>query len=652
MNILNKSIKTEEKILENQESRENTNINLTFSQIDINSLKIEGLKIGEILMQKGFISEEQLKYGLELQREKGGRIGRILLSLGYITRLDFFEAIALQLEKPFVSYDIEELIKQIDLKLLKEINHEDVIKYQAIPYKFYKDKLIILSAYPENEESLTFFKKKFNINKIEEWVITDLDIDNIVKKLFKNSLANLTVMGLFNRNPEESAFKRLTKPQVIVIIFSLLLIVSAFYVNSLYATIIVFSLIQIFYISSILFKLIISIVGVKNKFQYKKSKIILDLDIKDYPVYTVLIPLFREPEIIVKNLISSIKNIDYPQNKLDIILLFEEHDDETLEIAKSYNMPASWRFFVVPNGTPITKPKACNYGLYFSRGEYLVIYDAEDRPEPDQLKKALAAFRNSPDDYSCFQAYLNYYNSDENFLTKMFTLEYTYWFDYLLNGLQALKLPIPLGGTSNHFKTKDLKNISGWDPFNVTEDADLGVRFFAEGKRVGVINSTTYEEANCKFNNWIRQRSRWIKGYIQTAFVYNRHPIKMVKKLGLKNWLSFQMLITGTPVTFLINPILWITSIIWLTGNDISLTLPIVNLIGTITFIAGNLILILLNFMAVFSRKYYKLIPYTLLNPLYWVLHSIAAYKALWQFIFKPFYWEKTIHGLSSLNKD
>lgn len=218
----------------------------------------------------------------------------------------------------------------------------------------------------------------------------------------------------------------------------------------------------------------------------------------------------------VKNLINSIKNIDYPQNKLDVIVLFEDYDEKTLEIAKSLSPLESWRFFIVPNGTPITKPKACNYGLYFSRGKYLVIYDAEDMPETYQLKKALAAFNDSPGEYSCFKASLNYYNKNENFLTKMFTLEYTYWFDYLLNGLHLLRMPIPLGETSNHFKAEELKKISEWDPFNVTEDADLGIRFSAEKKRVGVIESTTFEEANCRLVNWRKQHSRWIKGYIQT----------------------------------------------------------------------------------------------------------------------------------------
>ncbi|MBU4294126.1 MAG: glycosyl transferase [Actinobacteria bacterium] len=159
-----------------------------------------------------------------------------------------------------------------------------------------------------------------------------------------------------------------------------------------------------------------------------------------------------------------------------------------------------------------------------------------------------------------------------------------------------------------------------------------------------------YEEATCNIGNWIRQRSRWVKGYMQTSIVYNRHPIKMIKKIGFKNWLSFQLLVTGTPLTFLINPIMWAVFLIWIiTGTHFlnGLLPDFVEIAGATSFIAGNLILILINFAAAFSRKYYRLIPFAFLNPLYWVLHSIAAYKALWQLMFKPFYWEKTTHGIS-----
>ncbi len=608
-------------------------------------------RIGDILVNKGYISREDLYKALVIQKKDGGRLGWILLSNGFISRLQFYKALSEKFKLPFVSKDIEIYIEKLDTFLLQRIEAEEVIKFQTLPLYITKNKLVVLTSYPKNKKTIEYFKNKFNVQNIDERVITDQDLTNLVQKIFKRNLHTKAIFGLHIREPEESAFVRMKKTQIIFFAAALLLLAAGMWFYTDQILIGLFALIQAFYLMSILYKFVISITGIKNRFTAsKKYQIIKNKETKEYPVYTVLVPLFREPETVLINIITAIKNLDYPKNKLDVIFLFEDHDYKTINIAKSLKPFSNWRFFYVPNGTPITKPKACNYGLYFARGKYLVIYDAEDIPEPDQLKKALIAFQNSSDEYGCFQAYLNYYNRNENFLTRMFTLEYSYWFDYMLSGLYKFKMPIPLGGTSNHFKVDILKKISGWDPFNVTEDADLGVRMAAEKKRVGVIDSTTYEEANKSFGNWIRQRSRWIKGYMQTALVYNRHPVKFIKTLGFWKWFSFQMLIVGTPFTFLVNPIMWLTFLFWILAHNFIIfpVIPaLIILVGTISLIAGNLAMIFLNAAAAFSRKYYNLIPYSLLNPVYWIFHSIAAYKALFQLVFKPFYWEKTNHGIT-----
>lgn len=629
--------------------------NLLKKQIyeDEPSIKWEN-RIGDILVDEGYVSREDLYKALSIQKRQGGKLGWILLSNGFITRLQFYKVLAEKLELPFVSSDIEKYFYWLDTSLLQKIEPEEVIEFQALPLYIKNNKLILLTSYPKNIKTLEHFKHKFDVQEIEERIITDQDISNLVRKLFKRSLHSKAIFGLHNREPEESAFIRMTKPQIIFFCAILLCITLGlwFYTNQILIGL--FAFVQVFYLLAILYKFIISMAGIRNRFTAGKNyEIEKSQEIKEYPVYTVLVPLFKEPEKVLKNIINAINNLDYPKNKLDVIFLFEGNDYQTINMAKSLKPVSSWRFFYVPNGTPITKPKACNYGLYFARGKYLVIYDAEDIPEPDQLKKALIAFQNSSGKYGCFQAYLNYYNRNENFLTKMFTLEYSYWFDYMLSGLYKFKLPIPLGGTSNHFRVDILKKISGWDPFNVTEDADLGIRMAAENKKVGVIHSTTYEEANKSLGNWIRQRSRWIKGYMQTSLVYNRHPIKLIKTLGFWKWVSFQMLITGTPFTFLVNPIMWITFLFWVIAHTF-VVFPVIPgpviLMGTISFIAGNLIMIFLNMSAAFSRRYYNLIPYSLLNPIYWIFHSVAAYKALFQLIFKPFYWEKTNHGITKFD--
>jgi glycosyltransferase XagB len=290
-------------------------------------------------------------------------------------------------------------------------------------------------------------------------------------------------------------------------------------------------------------------------------------------------------------------------------------------------------------------------GLFFARGDFLVIYDAEDKPDPDQLKKAIVAFSRSDERLVCVQAALNYWNIGENVLTRMFTLEYSFWFDYMLPGLEKLRLPIPLGGTSNHFRTDGLRKLGGWDPYNVTEDADLGIRASALGYTVCAVNSTTYEEANRATGNWIRQRSRWIKGYMQTVVVHSRHPIALLKVAGAKETLGFMLLIAGTPIMFLlVLPLyaVFIASLVIPSHLYSELFPGWVLWLSLLNLILGNALMIYVCMMGAFKRGRYELVGWALLNPLYWILHSIASYKALWQLITRPHYWEKTTHGISS----
>jgi len=373
---------------------------------------------------------------------------------------------------------------------------------------------------------------------------------------------------------------------------------------------------------------------------------------EELPIYTILLPVYKEDKLI-KKLIWNLQSIDYPRDKLDIKLVIEEDDDKTLNAVRNLDFPAIFEVIVVPFHMPKTKPKACNYGLHFARGKFLTIYDAEDIPDTDQLKKVVALFNKLPENYICIQSALNYFNRNENFLTRMFTLEYSYWFDYMLPGLDTLDIPIPLGGTSNHFKLEYLVELGAWDPFNVTEDADLGVRAYAKGYKVAIVNSTTYEEANNEPFNWIRQRSRWIKGYMQTYLVHMRNPVALWRKLGWKGFLGFSFFIGATPLTFLVYPLLLAIFIAYVTFDlttirtlfpDWVLFMSIFNLM------VGNILMIYVNMMAVFKRRFYELILFAIANPIYWLMHSMAAYMGLYELIVKPFYWQKTTHGISKVN--
>ena len=252
----------------------------------------------------------------------------------------------------------------------------------------------------------------------------------------------------------------------------------------------------------------------------------------DLPVYTVLVPLYHE-EAVASKILKRLGALDYPKDKLDVKLLLEADDDETRSALAREVIPEWCSVVTVPDGSPRTKPRACNYGLEAAKGEFLVIYDAEDAPESDQLRKALAVFRQDrTGKLICVQAKLNFYNAKQNLLTRLFTIEYSTNFDMQLPGLVKYDLPLPLGGTSNHFRVKELRELAGWDPFNVTEDCDLGIRIYEHGYRTAVVESTTWEEANPHLGNWIRQRSRWVKGFLQSHLVHYRNPFGTIRRLG------------------------------------------------------------------------------------------------------------------------
>jgi cellulose synthase/poly-beta-1,6-N-acetylglucosamine synthase-like glycosyltransferase len=232
------------------------------------------------------------------------------------------------------------------------------------------------------------------------------------------------------------------------------------------------------------------------------------------PVYTVLVPLYREAGV-VGDLLASLRALDYPAERLEVMLIVEATDGETRAVLACTQLDAHMQVLVVPEGAPRTKPRATQYALQFARGEYVVVYDAEDAPEPDQLRRALAALRAGGERLGCLQAQLNIYNSDATWFTRQFTVEYTALFDCILPTLERLRLPVPLGGTSNHFPRAVLDAVGGWDPYNVTEDADLGIRLARAGWHVGVLNSTTWEEAPPTFRIWKGQRTRWLKGWMQ-----------------------------------------------------------------------------------------------------------------------------------------
>ena len=372
----------------------------------------------------------------------------------------------------------------------------------------------------------------------------------------------------------------------------------------------------------------------------------------ELPVYSILVPLFRETSV-VGQLVSALDHLDYPKHLLDIKLVLEETDIAMHRIVARMELPSYFEVIVVPAGKPQTKPRALNYALQFARGELVTIYDAEDVPEPDQLRKAVFAFAQGPANLACLQAELTFYNANENWLTRQFTVEYAILFGLILPSLAHEKLPLPLGGTSNHFRTKILRDVGAWDPFNMTEDADLGLRLARHNYLTQVLDSKTFEEANTELGNWIQQRARWFKGFLQTWLVHMRSPWVLQQQIGWDGVWIMHTMTFGTVFSSLIHPIF--TGIaayqIWCNWNSSEPDTPVKIALAGISLVVTGI-----GFGAslyagylVTRRKGLSWWPVLLTMPFYWLLMGIAAWLSLWQFIVAPFHWNKTKHGMSSL---
>lgn len=367
------------------------------------------------------------------------------------------------------------------------------------------------------------------------------------------------------------------------------------------------------------------------------------------PCYTVLVALYREAAV-AEQLVRCLKRLDWPPSLLDIKLVCEADDTETIAALRQQALTRQFEIVEVPPAHPRTKPKALSYALTGVRGDYLVIYDAEDRPHPGQLKEAHRRFCELPREVACLQAPLVITNASASWLSTLFSLEYSALFRGLLPMLAHYRMPMPLGGTSNHFRTEVLKEVGGWDPFNVTEDADLGLRLFRLGYRSDVLRRQTLEDAPVKLGVWMGQRTRWFKGWAQTWLVMMRQPKRLIGEMGLGACLIFHLMIGGMLLSSLLHPLIFVfltqgaiammetpatsipTSVLWLFLVDT------VNIFGSyLTFIA-------LGVSSMTEHEKRLLGARWMAVPFYWMITSLAAWRAIIELKARPFFWKKTPH--------
>ncbi len=367
------------------------------------------------------------------------------------------------------------------------------------------------------------------------------------------------------------------------------------------------------------------------------------------PVYSVIAALYREATS-VDGLLRAIERLDYPAEKLDVIIAVEADDHETRAAIAARTNRVPITVIPVAAGGPRTKPKALNFALPFARGAFTVIYDAEDRPQPGQLRRALQAFRAGGDELACVQARLCIDNTTDSSLTRLFTAEYAGQFDVFLPGLAALCLPLPLGGSSNHFHTETLRKVGAWDPYNVTEDADLGMRLARFGYRSAVIESTTYEEAPGHFGPWLRQRTRWFKGWMQTWLVHMRQPRRLRHDLGLPGFITFQLVVGGNALAALVHP-LFMAALIYHAAFTPDGTNTALAWFYATSVAIGYFASALIGGVGLMRRGLLAHAWVLVLTPLHWLLLSLAAWRALYQLIAAPYAWEKTEHGLAKSSR-
>ncbi|MBL0936616.1 MAG: glycosyltransferase [Rhizobiaceae bacterium] len=364
------------------------------------------------------------------------------------------------------------------------------------------------------------------------------------------------------------------------------------------------------------------------------------------PIYSVLVALRNEAEI-VPELLVALGKLDWPRAKLEIKLICESDDPATRAALAAHELHPCVEVLVVPAGNPRTKPKALAFALPQCKGEFVVLYDAEDRPHPMQLREAWDRFSRSDGDLACLQAPLVISRS-RALLPRLFALEYAALFRGLLPRLAAWKALIPLGGTSNHFRRDALEAVGGWDPYNVTEDADLGLRLTRCGYRIGMITRPTHEAAPADYETWLPQRTRWFKGWMQTWLVHMRAPRELMRDLGLRNFVLMQILFAGMVVSalahvFFVVTIIALATILLLNGNMPTHHAAILAL-DIFNVAAGYAAFLVLGRRALAPSERPGFWKVAIATPLYWLALSHGAWRAVWHLIRRPHHWEKTPH--------
>jgi cellulose synthase/poly-beta-1,6-N-acetylglucosamine synthase-like glycosyltransferase len=600
--------------------------------------------LGHHLIDSHAIRETDLLRALVLQRHQDAPLGHILISQGWANQDQVLDALSKQHNLQRV--DLTNITA--DTRLLDRKPAQFWLKHRAVPFGYSGSELVLAIALPEKFDALkTTLRGSFD--DIRPVLASEEQITAFLTAHFRKdlALAASTRVPLQNSSRHWQTTNRSVLPLVILYALAGM---TVFTPRMMFAALCALSVLALSLFVGL--KVIGFATYLSRNRRLDRPLLAEDTPhrISRLPRISMLVPLFHESEV-SKALLRRLQRLTYPRSLLEVVLVLEEHDRITRDALSKTTLPHWMKIVEVPQyGTLTTKPRAMNYALDFCHGDIIGVWDAEDAPARGQLEQVARAFENADPDVACLQGVLDYYNPHTNWLSRCFTLEYASWFRIVLPGLAHLGLVIPLGGTTLFVKRDALEQLGGWDAHNVTEDADLGVRLYRAGYRTEMIATATHEEANCRAWPWIRQRSRWLKGFMVTYLVHMQRPRLLLTQLGWKRFLGFQAFFLGSVGQFLLAPFLWSFWLILLgLPHPSAVLLPDGMLLGTaLTLVVFEILGVCIAITAAFASNRSSLGLWAPTMIFYFPLGAIAAYKALHELIWCPFFWDKTAHGHNS----
>ena len=618
-----------------------SNLRLKLSAPRIAAAPAHRMRLGQHLVAAGIIGPDDLLHGLALQRRIDAPLGEILAAEGLVSPDDVVKALARQ----YGVQPVDLTRSPSDPRLSRQIPVALCLQFGAVPWLELGDRLLVATGRPGDfAQFCTALGERG-----EALILVIADPQQVltqIGRLYATELAHQAATRVpaaescRNWGAQQGKRRYSTIGPMVAIVALLVLFPSA-----------VLSLMLIWATLTLLMTSGLKGAALWASLALARSPPIPskpeDLTGFRLPRVSVLVPLLHEKEI-AQELIARLSRLTYPKSLLEVVLVLEESDHITRGTIARTQLPGWINVIEVPDaGALKTKPRALNYALDFCRGSIIGVWDAEDAPEPDQIEQVVTRFQNAPENVACLQGVLDFYNSRSNWIARCFAIEYATWWRVILPGIARLGLVVPLGGTTLFFRRDILQNLGAWDAHNVTEDADLGLRLARHGYVTELLPTTTYEEANCRPWLWVRQRSRWLKGYLITWSVHMRRPRALMKDLGLLRFLGVQAIFLATFSQFALAPLLWS---LWLSFFGLYhpvtdwLGQPMMTAIFTL-FILSELLNLGASCLAVSKRGHRHLLPWVITLPLYFALGAVAAAKALYELHRRPHFFFFFAHG-------